>query len=116
MENLRNEELLKNGEFLEKLAPIQSAEGIVDAFKKEGGDVSVDQADFLLKAVDATAKKGSALSENELANVAGGFDGDDAKGVGAAIGAGAAGIGAGGVGASILALAINHIVRSRMDY
>jgi len=92
MENLKNEELLKNNEFLKKLAPIQSAEGIVDAFKKEGGDISLDQADFLLKAVDATAKKGSALSESELESIAGGNS--DARKIGEGVGIGAAGIGA----------------------
>ena len=71
MDIQRFEELMKNRKFAEKIVKMQTPEEVQEAFKKEGAEISLEEAKVLSKVMSETAKKGRQLSEDELKNIAG---------------------------------------------
>ncbi len=63
--------LLENEEFLTKILDLETPEDVQAAFKEEGVDISLDEANALGKAIVAQAS-GKELSAEELDAVAGG--------------------------------------------
>ena len=73
MEKEKLSKLLNDEDFLKKILPMKTPEEVQAEFKKEGLELSIEEIEALGKAINAAAKKGKPLSEDELENVSGGM-------------------------------------------
>ena len=89
--NAKATELLKNGEFLKKVLPMEPAEAL-KAFEAEGAEITVDELNAIAAEINKGLQNGGEgeLSADELEGVAGGAKKSDlvwfAIGVGIGIG------------------------------
>lgn len=72
MENKKLESLLKSNEFMQSIMKMETPEEVQKAFEEKGVNISKEEVLLIGSIVNETIKKGSVLSEPELAKIVGG--------------------------------------------